>query len=495
MEAIHRSIYGRLIYMLLRPATLFDREREWGELSKFVTDSGSENRLAIVLGRRRQGKSMLIRHIVDATSGFYFEAAQQSSAQNLADFSDSWNRSHGGDGRSFPTWRSVVEHLGNREPSNTADVIVLDEVGFLIDSAPELPSLLQRLFTEAPAAGLRVILCGSAFAQMRRLLAPSAPLRGRQHRTLQVDPFDYRTAASFWGLDTNPDVAFQLHALIGGTPAYRRFTTDSPLPTGDIDDFVTRFLLEPSSVLYGEGRAVVTEDKSLADKALYWAVLNAVADGASRRSEIADLLDRPDSALHVPIETLVAAALIEKRPDPFNRRATTFVLAEPMLRTERILLAPERARIERGRAHAVWEDAQPRVARRIFGPHLEWMAAEWLLLFASPATTGGEIRSAGPAVFTRGGVRSQLDVVAVAPDQHDVDRICLIGECKAGSDPVGRHELERLDSIANDLGQRAAPTVKRLLVARTGFTAELRRLARSRPEVELADVSRLYHGA
>jgi uncharacterized protein len=484
-----------LIYVLRRPPSLFDREREWSELSTFVTDHGSENRLAIVLGRRRQGKSMLIRHIVEATNGFYFEAAQQSSAQNLADFSDSWNRSHGGDGRSFPTWRSVVEHLGNLEPSDTPHVIALDEVGFLIDSAPELPSLLQRLFTEAPAGGLRVILCGSAFAQMRRLLAPSAPLRGRQHRTLQIDPFDYRTAASFWGLDTNADSAFQLHALIGGTPAYRRFTTDAPLPLGDIDNFVTRFVLDPSSVLYGEGRAVVADDKSLSDKALYWAVLNAIADGATRRSEIAGLLDRPDSALHVPIETLVAAALIEKRPDPFNRRATTFFVTEPMLRTERVLIAPERARIERGRAAVVWEDAQPRLARRVYGPHLEWMAAEWLLSFASPATAGGEIRSAGPAVVARGGVRSQLDVVAVAPDQDDVDRICLIGECKAGSDPVGRNQLERLDSIANDLDKRAAPTVKRLLVARSGFTAELRRLARNRSEVELVDLSRLYHGA
>jgi uncharacterized protein len=483
-----------LIYVLARPSTLFDRELEWTELSDFVTDRGTENRLAIVLGRRRQGKSMLIRHIVEATNGFYFEAAQQTSAQNLADFSDSWNRTYGGDSRSFSTWRSVVEHLGNLAPSNTSRVIALDEVGYLIDSAPELPSLLQRLFTEQSAGGLRVILCGSAFAQMRRLLAPSAPLRGRQHRTLQVDPFGYRTAASFWGLDANPDAAFRLHALIGGTPAYRRFTTNSPLQSGNIDDFITKFVLEPSSVLYGEGRAVVADDKSLADKALYWAVLNAVADGASRRSEIADVLDRPDSALHVPIETLVAAALIEKRPDPFNRRATTFSLAEPMLRTERILIAPERARIERGRALAVWEDAQPRIARRILGPHLEWMAAEWLLSFASAETAGGEIRSAGPGVFVRSGVRSQLDVVAVAPDQNDVDRICLIGECKAGSEPVGRDELDRLDTIAVDLGKRSAPTVKRLLVARSGFTAELRRLARNRPDVELADLRRLYQG-
>ncbi len=295
---------------------------------------------------------MLVRQMVEATNGFYFEAAQQMSAQNLADLSIAWGRSHRNDGRTFPTWNGFVDHLS--------------------------------------------------------ALAPS------------------------------------------GSPTV--------------------------------------------DKALYWAVLNAIAEGAVRRSEIAALLDRPDSALHVVIETLVAAALIEKRPDPFNRRATNFVATEPMLRTERILIAPERARIERGRSAAVWDDAQPRLARRVYGPHLEWMAAEWLLSFASASTAGGEIRSAGPAVFSRRNVRTQLDVVAVAPDHHDIDRICLVGECKAGNDPIGLDQLSRLDHVVGGLGERSAPAVKRLLVARSGFTAELRGAARSRTDVELADMKRLYHG-
>jgi uncharacterized protein len=473
---------------------LFDRDREWSELSEFATARGPENRLAIMLGRRRQGKSMLVRHVAEATNGFYFEAAQQSSGQNLAEFSQAWARFTGATGLSFASWRHAVDHLADLPVAEQPRVIVFDEVGYLIGSTPELPSLLQRLFTERPASGLRVVLCGSAFAQMRKLLAPTAPLRGRQHRTIQVNPFDYRTSAAFWGLSNNPSAAFRLHALIGGTPAYRRFTTDGPLPDADVDAFVVRHLLQPTSVLYTEGRSVVAEDDSLEDKSLYWAVLNAISDGARRRSEVADALKRSDSALHVPIEALVGAALIEKRPDPLNRRASTLVAVEPMLRTERILIAPERARIERGRGAAAWEDAQPRVARRIYGPHLEWMAAEWMLSFASSETVGGDIRSAGPATIVRGKVRSQIDVVAVAPDRDDVERICAIGECKAGTETVGIAQLDRLDGLATQLAARTMPTPKRLLFARSGFTAELVRAARHRDDVELIDLPRLYRG-
>jgi uncharacterized protein len=437
---------------------------------------------------------MLVRHLADATRGFYFEAAQQSSAQNLADFSRQWASHSSTVGQSFESWAGAIEHLSAIVEDTSPLVIVIDEVGYLINAAPEFPSLLQRLFTERKGGGLRVVLCGSAFAQMRQLLAPSAPLRGRQHRTVQVDPFDYRTAAAFWGLASNPDAAFRLHALIGGTPAYRRFTTDGPLPHGDVDSFAVNHLLQPSSVLYREGRSVVAEDDALEDKALYWAVLNAVADGASRRGDIAKVLGRADSSLHVPIEALVAAALLEKRPDPLNRRATTLVATEPLLRTERILLAPERARIERGRAADVWDDARPRLARRVYGPHLEWMAAEWLLTFASSSTVGGEVRSAGPAVMTRSGTRSQLDVVAVAPDRNDIERICAVGECKAGVEPTGLAELDRLDRVVDQLKAKAASHTRRLLFARSGFAAEVRRVARKRQDVELIDLKRLYHG-
>jgi uncharacterized protein len=458
-----------LIYVLSRPDDLFDRTSEWAALCQFVESNGAENRLAIVLGRRRQGKSMLVRSIVQASDGFYFEAAQQSSAQNLDDFSRAWAHYSGNVGLSFASWSAVVEHIAQLPKRASPRVIAIDEVGYLIDSTPELPSLLQRLFTEQPAGALRIVLCGSAFAQMRQLLSPSAALRGRQHQTLQVNPFDYRTAATYWGLDANPDAAFRLHALIGGTPAYRRFTTDGPLADGDVDRFAAQHLLTPTSGLHGEGRAVVAEDHSLQDKSLYWAVLNAVAEGSIRRSDVARALDRPDS--------------------------TTLVLTEPMLRTERILLAPERARIDRGRAVEVWQDAQPRLARRVYGPHLEWMASEWALSFAAGATVGGDVRSAAPAMFVRRGVRSQIDVIAVAPDRDDVERVCAIGECKAGVDPMALSELHRLDGLVHQLSDSVPPSAKRLLFARSGFTAELKRAARQRGDVELIDLQRLYHGS
>jgi hypothetical protein len=180
--------------------------------------------------------------------------------------------------------------------------------------------------------------------------------------------------------------------------------------------------------------------------------------------------------------------------DPFHNRSTTITLNEPIVRIHRVVIAKDRRRLDLGQAKAVWEDSQHRVARLVYGPHLEWMANDWLLRFASPKTAGGSIRSSGPGILRVDGAAHQLDLVGLQPDRQDVDRICVIGEVKAEKTTMGIVELERLDQIVTKLGERAATSVRRMLVARSGFSAELKRTARVRSDVELVDLQRLYEG-
>ena len=178
-----------------------------------------------------------------------------------------------------------------------------------------------------------------------------------------------------------------------------------------------------------------------------------------------------------------------------QRKATRLLLTEPLLRTERVLIAPERLRLERGHAQAVWDDAQPRLGRLVYGPHLEWLASEWVLSHASAETVGGAVNLAGSSVLRAGGETHRVDLVAVDPGARDGGRVCAVGEVKATNEPVGIDQLARLDHIVALLGSaRAAATVRRLLVSRRGFTSELKRLARSRNDVELVDLHRLYRG-
>lgn len=72
---------------IAKPAVVHQREFEWSELTRFATATVAGTRFGVLYGRRRQGKTMLLQALADATSGFYWQARQQSAPQNLVSLS------------------------------------------------------------------------------------------------------------------------------------------------------------------------------------------------------------------------------------------------------------------------------------------------------------------------------------------------------------------------------------------------------------------------
>ena len=475
-----------------KPAELFGRDIEWGRLMSFARPATVGAGLAIMYGRRRQGKTALLEAATEATNGFYWQALQQSSAQNLRDFSQAWSAWRGHPNTAFPDWTQAIRALF--EPSFAGSQLVsLDEFGYLIDGAPEVPSVIQSCLTPSGVRNgtTRLVVCGSSFSQIRQLLSSSAPLRGRATLELVVGPFDYRTAANYWGLDGNLDAAFRLHALVGGTPGYLPLAGAAPRQ-GNIDRWLAEHVLNTGSPLFREGRVLVGEDPVLSDRSLYWGVLAAIADGKRRRSDIAKAVGRLDSALSFPLKVLVDGDYIEQRPDPLHRGRSTWLLNDPIVRLHRVVIEPEQRRLTRGLATEVIVDNRGRIAQLIYGPHLEWLAAEWVLAHATGEEIGGRPRLVGAGVLAARGQRHQLDLIATEPAPNGGDHVHAIGEVKADLQRVAVGQLDRLDTIAPLLGARAAPAVQRVLVSRGGFTAELERTASHRHDVTLVDLDRLY---
>ena len=479
-----------VIPILPKPAWLHGREREWEALAEFVVQPGP-SRLGLVYGRRRQGKTHLLQAMQKLVGGFYWQAVQQSGRQNLDSLSDAW-AAHVGlpAGMRFSGWPEAVAALTSQS-SEGLSVTAIDEVGYLVTAVPELPSLLQAALSPANAAegSARIVLCGSALGQMRKLIDGPAPLRGRVQLELVIRPFGYREAATFWGLSSNPDAAFRLHAFVGGTPAYRDLAAAVP-ERGDIDSWVVRRLLDQRSALFREGRIVVSEDPVLLDQQLYWSVLGALADGEEHRSELAEAMDRPDTSLSHALGVLVEAGWVQHRLDPLHARRSSYRIADPIVRFWRLVTEANlpRLTLHDNAALDVWQDSEALVASRIYGPHLETLACEWLLAKGRTLGLAANPTEVGSSEVTIAGQRHQLDLVAVRKSKKTTE-ILAIGEVKATSKAVGPVELERLDKIASKI----APDAIRVLVSRSGFTLPFRQAATLRPNVLLADLTTLYH--
>jgi uncharacterized protein len=501
---------------LRKPSDVFGRDMEWADLANFALSPLPGLRIAVVYGRRRQGKSYLLRRLADATGGLYHLATEQAEPVSLRRFGDSlaaWaGISVGSFG--FSGWeqalRTAMEVMIRRSAADggfrAPALLVLDEFPYLTRETAGLPSIAQSLYDGLgpgggnKAAPLRMILCGSAISVMGDLLSGTKALRGRASLELRVRPFGYREAQEYWGI-ANPAAALAHNAIIGGTPGYRELVPDPRVPEdpADLGGWMARNVLRPSMPLFDEARRVVHEDPRIRDTAAYASVLAAVAAGESSPTKIGGLLGRPATSLEHLLATLASAGFIERGHDLLLDRRPVVTVADPMVQFHQLVIEPYLADLEAGRARQIWADAEQTIASRIFGPHFEAAAAQWVARYA-PGEAGLDVGPVGQAVIACRAhkVGHEIDVLALARGTRPRSPgtpIAFIGEAKNRDRRPGLAELRRLEHLRELLtaaGHDATGAVLGLFSV-SGFTEELAATAvASHGAVLLAGLDMLY---
>jgi len=484
-----------------KPDRLFDRDAEWRELTEFAASPEPGATLGLVYGRRRQGKTLLLELLALELGGFMFAATQQSEAQNLADLGAAYAAYRGlRQPVVFADYRETLDELFRVGDDRPVPVII-DEFPYLVAATPALPSYIQQALSPLGHARehtrTRMILCGSALTTMSQLLGGGAPLRGRARLELVIRPFGFREAADFWEVADDPELAFRVHALTGGTPAYKEMCSGAgPRSVDEFDHWVQRRLLNPASAMFREGGLLLREEPSISDPTSYAAALSAISAGSSRRSEIAAALGRPSSAIGHLLTGLEDIGLIEHLDDALRGKRGAFRLAEPIVRLHQLITSRYEPELVAGRADRVWGRSAPTVDSKIYGPHFEDLARQWCLRYADEETLGGAPGAVRPTeVACREHQKShELDIV-VTEDSGATSRISAIGEAKATSDPIGAGQLRRLEHLRGLLpSARVGQPPKLLLFSRSGFTPDLSDEAAARPDVELVSLDRIYQG-
>lgn len=485
-----------------RPPGLFDREREWAEIVRFATAERPGASLGIVSGRRRQGKTFLLRSLVGALGGLHHEAVEADRSESLRRFAaDYAAHARLPATPAFTGWDdalAAILALGEDAPL----LVVLDELPYLTSADPSLPSLVQRWLSPSSAARersrTRLVVCGSALSVMGGLTRADAPLRGRAGLELVLRPLPFRDAAALWGLEDDPWTALCVAAVLGGTPAYRTDLADYDAPTGaaDFDDWVVRVVLNPRRPLFREGRVLVAEEPGLRERALYHSVLAAVAEGNETRERLASRVGRPATALTHPLTVLLDAGLLGRREDAFRRRRATYRVTEPLLRFHHLVIRPNITALETlGEGDRVWAAARGTFSARILGPHFEELCREWVLRHATTEEVGGLVAAVTSGVLHDPRARSshEVDVAAWGVGEGGARRFLLLGEAKVGME-LGMADVERLRAL-RDLAVRSghdAAGARLGLFSGAGFSEELRAHAVGDHEVLLVDLDQLY---
>ncbi|MFI1197915.1 ATP-binding protein [Streptomyces sp. NPDC020883] len=484
-----------------RPDRIFDRTDEWTDLVGFARDPRPGATLALVSGQRRQGKTFLLEAVSQATGGFYFDGQAAAEAESLRRLAERL-AAHTGAARPphWGSWDDAVEALLALGDERPAPVIV-DDFPELVGHSPALPSVLHcafvRMHEQRPHNRTRLILSGASPAVIRRLFAGSSSLHRLASLELAVRPFGFRKAARFWGI-RSPRLAVQVHAVVGGTPAYRGdlVRDDAPAGPDDFDAWVCRTVLNPRVPLFWEARHLLEQEGDYADRALSHSVLVAIAGGRSTPGGIADRLGASLHDISHVLAVMRNHGLLHGEADAFRPGLTRYRIAEPLLAFEHAVAWPHRAALEQEDAAAVWRRIRPDFDASVAAPHFAQLCRDWATRYAAWDTFGGEAATAvrGTVPDPEGNGRLDAEVVVRGTADGRPGVLLSVGVACWNEVMDAPHlaRLRRILALLAASGEDTGQTVP-ACYGGVGFGPELR-AAEAKGEVLLIGIDRLYHG-
>ncbi|HEV2636090.1 MAG TPA: ATP-binding protein [Actinocrinis sp.] len=397
-----------------------NRTRELAQLATWW--SSPSGRLAVVWGRRRVGKTALIRHFSQDLRCITHTGAGRAAPAELRMLARQAEQ-HAAAGvrdlhaRPFTDWDDALDHLALLAADEPV-LLVLDEFPELAASSPELPNVLRAFLERSMGlTQLRIVLCGSAVRYMRNLGEERRPLYGRMDLSLQVHPFAPWEAALLLPELSAQDRAL-VYGLLGGVPLYLSWWDQN----GTVEENLTVLAGQPGARLLTEGELVLATESEAGDFPAM--VLHAIAAGATKHSEIKDAIGAEPTRT---LDRLVSLRLVEKmRPvtEPEGTKRKLYRISDQFLYFYLGILQRYRTEIDAGLGPSIMPVIRERLDQHL-GPVWESAFRQHLRRLGARGELGGQIVAVG-SFWTADG-QNEIDAVVLAGITRTP---VLIGEAK-----------------------------------------------------------------
>ena len=377
--------------------------------------------LVVIYGRRRLGKSTLIKKVLSDNDVYFLADRSEEQhqramlakviAQLLPDF----------DKLEYPDWESLFRAVNYRADKHFT--ICLDEFPYLVEQSSELPSVLQRIVDEKQLK-YNLVLCGSSQNMMYGLFLDStAPLYGRADALMRFAPIPLPYIQEALGLDATN--AIEEYAVWGGVPRYWELRENR----NSLDNALWHNIFSVNGILYEEPVRLFQDD--VKDIVKTSTIMSYIGTGANRLSEIAARCNEPATNLSRPLKKLIDLGFIEKDVpfgiDEKNAKKSLYKIADPFMAFYYRFVIPNLSFIEL--------DRHLPIEQTLTAHFQEYVSMQWEKL-CRDAVTGNPVNDVvyGKAKRWWGSVLNEnkkpeqieFDVMAESLDK----KYLLVGECK-----------------------------------------------------------------
>jgi AAA+ ATPase superfamily predicted ATPase len=395
-----------------------DRQREVNRLSSIWDGVAGRQSFGVVYGRRRCGKSTLLRRL-QRPGDVYFLAIEGEAALQRQLLAQALARKFPAfDAVNYTDYTQLFTVLKSRvtEPFT----LTIDEFSYLVRSDASLPSILQQVMDVREAGQFNLVLCGSSQQMMHRtVLSGTAPLYGRADEIIHVRPLP-----AGWLMDAQPNQPAEAliaeYAIWGGVPRYWEIRSRY----ADLKRAIIGGILEPTAPLHDEPRRLLLDDLTQLPQPI--SILAMVAQGVHRLSEMGGRLQKPANELYRPIKRLIALGYLRKEypygASPRKSKTVLYRLSDPFLAFYYRFVLPNTSQLSEDLIDMVWDRIDAELPR--------YVADFWEELCRSTLRRGGYGRAFEPMRrwWGRGtdGRQMEIDGLAVSLDGKRI----LALECK-----------------------------------------------------------------
>lgn len=420
----------------------YNRKKEQEILLQNKIQSEKSACFTVMVGRRRIGKTSLLLESVRGQKYLYLFVARKNENLLCSQFQSDAEKMLGL--KIFGTitqFRDLFEQLlifATREHFT----LIIDEFQEFESVNPAIFSDIQNLWDQyKDKARINFIACGSIYSLMMKIFENrKEPLFGRLSSKIVLQPFSVSVTKDIlreYNAKYSPEDLLCLYLLTGGVAKYIELLMDAGAVTHkQMLDMVTR----ADSPFLGEGKDLLISEFGK-EYGTYFSILQLIASGKNRQSEIDSIIDKNTGAYLVNLEKEYSL-IVRNKPmfsKPGSRRAR-WSLNDNYLRFWFRFIYPNQSLIEMGRFDLLREYIDKNY-EQYSGLILE-------KYFREKISESLRVTEIGSYWDSKG--ENEIDIVAL----NDLDKTSIIAEVKRNAKKIDMVKLEtKVKSIQKHLAK------------------------------------------
>ncbi len=370
----------------------------------------------VIYGRRRIGKTELMKRFTEKKSHFYFLAKKQDLELEREEFQRKFAEKFNMYLEASPTFEALFKQILGKINLKKKFVIVIDEFPYWIEREESIISELQYIWDELlKEKNIFLILCGSYVSIMEeKVLSKNSPLYGRRTGQLEVESMKIKHLRDFLPKYRTEEL-IKTYGAMGTVPFYLKEMDDS---RSFLENIKNTFF-NKANILNQEAIFLLKEE--LREVNVYFNILKAILNGATTITEISSRSRVDITNIHKYIATLIGLKLVKKiKPitSPAKERQYLLKIEDSYFRFWLTYVYPYQSEIEED------PDSLMKLVEKNYSSYMGFIFEDICRALVRNFNTG--VATLGLEVGQWWYKDAEIDLVAVNNNTQEI----LCGECK-----------------------------------------------------------------